>query len=50
MLRECRKALRITTEAYDSELCMLMVAGAQDLETAGVQLPGTVSFTETETT
>ena len=44
MLNECRKAMRITTEAYDGELCSLMDAGARDLRIAGVKLPGTVSF------
>ena len=44
MLKECRQALRITTEAYDGELCSLMDAGAKDLTIAGVRLPGTVAF------
>ena len=44
MLTECRQALRITTEAYDGELCSLMDAGARDLAIAGVVLPGTVAF------
>ena len=44
MLNECRMALRITTEAYDGELCRLMDAGARDLSIAGVRIPGTVSF------
>jgi len=47
MLSECRKALRITTTAYDGELCSLMDAGARDLTIAGVVLPGTVSFEQT---
>lgn len=46
MLKECRLALRITTEAYDAELCSLMEAAAQDLTIAGVRLPGRVSFSE----
>lgn len=50
MLNECRKALRITTEAYDGELCSLMEAGAADLRTAGVRIPGSVAFNETVTT
>ena len=50
MLQECRQALRITTEAYDGELCLLMDAGAKDLEVAGVKLPGTVSFQLVSTT
>lgn len=47
MLNECRQALRITTEAYDGELCSLMDAGAKDLTIAGVVLPGTVAFAAT---
>ena len=50
MLKECRKALRIKTEAFDDELCLLMRAGAADLKVAGVVIPGTVTFTETVTT
>ena len=50
MLKECRKALRISTEAYDDELCSLMRAGAEDLRIAGVNIPGTVAFTATVTT
>lgn len=48
MLSECRKALRLTTDAYDGELASLMDAGARDLTVAGVVLPGTVSFAATE--
>lgn len=48
MLKECRKALRIKTEAYDSELCSLMKAAAQDLQIAGVIIPGIVAFTVSE--
>lgn len=47
MLKECRLALQITDTEYDPELCMLMDAGARDLEIAGVVLPGTVSFAAT---
>jgi len=50
MLKECRQALRITTEAYDGELVSLMKAGAQDLRTAGVVIPGTVNFKLVTTT
>lgn len=46
MLAECKLALMITTDAYDAELCSLMMAAASDLEIAGVVLPGTVSFEE----
>ena len=45
MLNEARKALRITTDAYDSEIASLLMAGARDLETAGVILPGSVRLT-----
>lgn len=44
MLKECKLALRITTNAYDAELCSLMAAAVRDLTIAGVNLPGTVSF------
>lgn len=47
MLKECKLALRITADAYDGELCSLMDAGAKDLTIAGIELPGTVSFTVT---
>ena len=47
MLKECRLALRVTAEAYDPELCSLMEAAALDLTSAGVVLPGTVSFAAT---
>lgn len=48
MLTECKLALRVTAAAYEPELCALMEAGAKDLEIAGVVLPGTVSFAQTE--
>jgi hypothetical protein len=48
MLQECRLAMQITDAEYDPELCMLMDAGAKDLEIAGIVLPGTVSFAATE--
>ena len=47
MLNECRQALRITTDAYDGELCSLMDAAARDLSIAGVTLPGRVAFSAT---
>ena len=50
MLKEAKKALRVTDSEYDSELARLMMAGARDLEVAGVVLPGSVSFTITATT
>ena len=48
MLNECKLALRVTAAAYEPELCSLMDAAAKDLEIAGVVLPGTVSFAQTE--
>ena len=50
MLKECRQALRITTDAYDGELCSLMQAAVRDLEIAGVVIPGILSFTPTVNT
>lgn len=47
MLKECRQALRITTDAYDGELCSLMQAAVRDLEIAGVVIPGVLSFNQT---
>lgn len=44
MLNEAKKALRMTTDAYDGEIARLLMAGALDLETVGVILPGSVSF------
>ena len=49
MLKECKLAMRISTDAYDGEIAGLLDAGAQDLTVAGVVLPGTVSFAATET-
>ncbi len=46
MLSEARKALRISTTAYDSEIVGLIRAGYADLQIAGVRLPGGVDFTE----
>jgi hypothetical protein len=45
MLKEAKKALRVTATYFDSEIASLLMAGANDLEIAGVVLPGTVSFT-----
>ena len=45
MLKEAKKALRVTHELYDTEIANLLMAGAADLQTAGVTLPGTVTFT-----
>ena len=45
MLKEAKKALRVTVSYYDSEIAHLLMSGANDLEIAGVTLPGTVAFT-----
>lgn len=45
MLKEAKKALRVTVDDFDTEIANLLMAGAKDLEIAGVILPGTVSFT-----
>jgi hypothetical protein len=48
MLKECKLAVRVTHATYEPELCSLMDAAAKDLTIAGVVLPGTVSFAQTE--
>ena len=45
MLKEAKKALRVTASYYDSEIAHLLMSGANDLKIAGVELPGAVSFT-----
>ena len=45
MLKEAKKALRVTVGYFDSEIAHLLMGGANDLEIAGVVLPGTVAFT-----
>lgn len=45
MLKEAKKALRVTASLYDTEIASLLQAGASDLKLAGVILPGVVSFT-----
>ena len=45
MLKEAKKALRVTAAMYDTEIAHLLMSGAADLELAGVILPGTVTFT-----
>jgi len=49
MLQETRKALRISTTAYDSELISLIRAGYQDLQIAGINIFGSVDFSEDQT-
>jgi hypothetical protein len=45
MLKEAKKALRVTQSYYDSEIAHLLMSGANDLKIAGVRFSGTVSFT-----
>lgn len=45
MLSEAKMALRITSDAYDLEIASLLDAGAKDLASVGIVLPGTVAFT-----
>jgi len=45
MLSEAKKALRVTAEAFDTEIMDLLRAGARDLEIAGVILPGKIAYT-----
>lgn len=39
MLDKAKKALRLTTDAYDEEITDLLAAAALDLGIAGVELP-----------
>ena len=48
MLKETKLALRITAPAYDAEIASLIEAGARDLQLAGIELNGTVSFSVDE--
>ena len=45
MLSEAKKILNVTVSDYDLEIAHHLMAGASDLEIAGIVLPGTVSFT-----
>ena len=45
MLKEAKLALRITVDDFDSEIMDLLRAGKQDLEIAGVNVPGTIAYT-----
>ena len=47
MLRECKTAMGFTGSLADGEIARLCEAGAMDLETRGVILPGTVEFVYT---
>ena len=46
MLKEAKKALRVTVDNFDDEIMRLCMAGYDDLKIAGVIEAGTVSFTE----
>jgi hypothetical protein len=46
MLSEAKKAMRVTAAEFDSEIMLNLMAGAMDLEMAGVVVPGVVSYTE----
>ena len=46
MLKEAKKALRVTVDNFDDEIMRLCMAGYDDLKIAGVIETGTVSFTE----
>lgn len=48
MLKECKRAMRISGSLEDGDISRLCKAGAMDLETRGVVLPGSVEFTYTE--
>ena len=45
MLKEAMLAIRVTDIEYAPDIKRLLIAGKRDLEIAGVELPGTVSFT-----
>jgi hypothetical protein len=49
MLKEAKRAMGITYSHEDGAIAQYCEAGAMDLETRGVILPGTVAFTITET-
>ena len=44
MLKEARAAFPVTSTAFDFEIANLLMAGANDLQIAGVVLPGSVTF------
>ncbi len=45
MLKEAKKALRVTVDNFDDEIMTLCKAGLMDLQIAGVVASGEVSFT-----
>ena len=45
MLKEAKKAMRVTASQFDSDIMDLLIAGARDLEIAGVVIPGKISYT-----
>ena len=46
MLKEAKKAMRVTVPNFDDEIMRLCQAGHDDLKIAGVVASGTVTFTE----
>ena len=44
MLKEAKKALRVTVNNFDSDIAQLLAAGAKDLEIAGVVLDGIIDI------
>lgn len=48
MLKEAKLALRVTVDAYDAEIMSILKAGEMDLRIAGVEVPGCVSWTESQ--
>ena len=48
MLKEAKLALRVTVDAYDAEIMSILKAGEMDLRIAGVEVPGRVSWTESQ--
>lgn len=44
MLKEAKLALRVTATQYETEIMDILMAGAKDLEIAGVNLHGRVSY------
>lgn len=45
MLKEAKLTLGLTVDKYDPRIAALIMAGAKDLESVGVEFSGTVSLT-----
>lgn len=48
MLKEAKKAMRVTTDLYDSEIMRLLSAGESDLRASGIIVPGKVAYSTAE--